>query len=133
MSVDWEFRNKNKPWLYDGTPTTSQLKKIFTSGKIPGVKVMGLHKDNPLAKKYSGFRVDCGGDCWLHIYDMGGIPKIVMQHFDHAEKADSVLKKVANIAGCAVLNDLEHGETDAWAGKPGKIVSRIIKNVKKWV
>lgn len=125
MSVDWEFRNKKYPWSNEGTPTLSQLKKIFLSGKIPNVKVMGLHKNDVGSKKFKGFRVDCGGDCWLHVYEIGDTPLIKMLHFDHAEKANSILKSIANITGCTVLNDLEHGNTDVWAGKPGKIVNRI--------
>lgn len=116
MSVDWEFRDKNKPWLSTNTPTTSQLKKIFLSRKSRYIKV----KSYPNKKNFS---VDCGNGCWIHIYDVKGYPLIKMLHFDHYEQANNLLQDVAKLYGCVVLNDLEHGETDVWAGKPGSLQS----------
>ena len=118
MSVDFEFRNKKKMWSYAGTPSYSTLKKFFESGKIPGVKVVPLEKDYRMYP-VAAFSLDCGSGCWLYVYDTPkSYPTIKMSHFDHVERANKVLKKAAAFFDCVVLNDLEHGESEVWAGKP---------------
>lgn len=117
MSVDFEFRNKKKMWSYAGTPSYSTLKKFFESGRIPGVKVVPLEKEYRMYP-VAAFSLDCGGGCWLHIYDTQKSPTIKMSHFDHVERANKVLTKAAAFFDCVVLNDLEHGDSEIWAGKP---------------
>lgn len=118
MSVDFEFRNKKKMWSYSGTPTYGALKRLFESGRIRGVKVVPLPKENRIDPNRNAFSVDCGGGCWLAIYDIGKHPLIKMSHFDQVERAMEVLLKAAAIFDCVVLNDLEHGDSEVWAGKP---------------
>ena len=117
MSVDFEFRNKKKMWSYSGTPSYAAVKKLFESGRIRGVKIVPLPKDQRMYQ-VPAFSLDCGGDCWLHIYDTGKYPTIKMSHFDHVERAIKVLQQVAAIFDCVVLNDLEHGDSEIWEGKP---------------
>lgn len=117
MSVDFEFRNKKRMWSRNGTPTFAALKKLFESGKIRGVTVVPLPKENRLFP-VPAFSVNCGGDCWLHFYDTGKYPIIKMSHFDHIERAVTVLEKVAAIFDVVVLNDLDHGDSEVWARKP---------------
>lgn len=118
MSVDFEFRNKKRMWSNTGTPSYSALKKLFESGRIRGTKVVSLPKDNRLYPDKNAFSVDCGGGCWLAIYDIGKYPTIKMSHFDHVERAIEVLQKAAAIFDVIVLNDLDHGDSEVWAGKP---------------
>jgi hypothetical protein len=117
MSVDFEFRNKKRMWSRNGTPTFSMIKKLFESGRVRGTKVVPLPKENRLFP-VAAFSIDCGGDCWLHVYDTGKYPTIKMSHFDHIERAVDVLQKAAAIFDCVVLNDLDHGDSEIWAGKP---------------
>lgn len=119
MSVDFEFRNKKKMWSYSGTPSYSALKKYFTSGRARGVKVVPLPPEHRMFP-VNAFSLDCGGGCWLHIYDTKISPTIKMSHFDHVERAMDVLQKAAAFFDVVVLNDLEHGDSDVWANqKPG--------------
>jgi len=117
MSVDFEFRNKRKLWSSKGTPSYSMLKRLFESGRIRGTKVILLAKENRLFP-VAAFSIDCGGDCWLHVYDTKRYPTVKMSHFDHIERAIAVLEQVAAIFDCVVLNDLDHGDSEIWAGKP---------------
>jgi len=112
MSVDFEFRNKKNPLLYDGTPSYEQVKKVFKSGKIRGCKIDRIERN---AKGAEEFVVNCGGDCWIYVIDVGGSTLITMPHFDHVERADQVLKQVAKIFNCTVLNDLE--DSPYWSQK----------------
>jgi hypothetical protein len=118
MSVDFEFRNKKKMWSSNGTPSYSSLKKLFESGRIRGTKIVPLPKENRIYQDKNAFSIDCGGGCWLSVYDAGRYPLIKMSHFDHVERAMEVLQKAAAIFDCVVLNDLEHGDSEVWAGKP---------------
>lgn len=128
MSVDFEFRNKQKMWTYKGTPTYSTLKKYFESGRAgTNIKVVPLPKEYRMNPELNAFSVDCGGGCWLAVYETKRhYPLIKMSHFDHVERANMVLQKAAAFFDCVVLNDLEHGESDIWAGKPPK-PKKIIK------
>lgn len=117
MSVDFQFRNKKRMWSRNGTPSFAAIKKLFESGKIRGVSIIPLPKENRLYP-VPAFSVNCGGDCWLHFYDTGKYPMIKMSHFDHIERAVTVLEKVAAIFDVIVLNDLDHGDSEIWAGKP---------------
>jgi len=117
MSVDFEFRNKKRMWSRNGTPTYSMVKKLFESGRIRGVTVVPLAKENRLFP-VAAFSVNCGGDCWLHVYDTKKYPTIKMSHFDHIERAVDVLQKAAATFDVVVLNDLDHGDSEIWAGKP---------------
>jgi hypothetical protein len=105
MSVDFEFRNKKNPLSYDGTPSYEQVKKVFKSGKIRGCKVDRTEIGRN--GKESNFVVNCGGDCWLYVIDVGKYPLITMPHFDQYERADQVVKQIAKIFNCTVINDLE--------------------------
>lgn len=118
MSVDFEFRNKQRMWTYKGTPTYSALKKYFESGRAGNVKVVPLPKEHRMYPDADAFSLDCGGGCWIHIYNTKSGPAIKMSHFDHVEKAMSVLQKTAAFFDVVVLNDLEHGESDVWANIP---------------
>jgi len=104
MSVDFEFRNKKNPLSYEGTPSYSDVKKLFKSGKIKGTKIDKIEKN---AKGKESFSVNCGEECYIFIYDVGGQAFAVMPHFDNVLRADKVLQQVAKIFGCIVLNDLE--------------------------
>jgi hypothetical protein len=119
MSVDFEFRNKKRMRSYAGTPSYSALKKLFESGRIHGVTVVSLPKENR-AYQVPAFSLNCGEDCWLQIYDTGKHPTIKMSHFDHMERAVAVLERVAALFDCVVLNDLDHGDSEVWRGKPQK-------------
>jgi len=119
MSVDFEFRNKKRMRSYAGTPSYSALKKLFESGRIHGTKVVSLPKENR-AYQVPAFSLDCGEDCWLQFYDTGKHPTIKMSHFDHMERAVAVLERVAALFDCVVLNDLDHGDSEVWRGKPVK-------------
>jgi len=114
MSVDFEFRNKNNPLSYDGTPSYEKVKKLFESGKIKGVKVVPLPKENRMYP-VDAFSVNCGGGCWLHIYNTGTPPTVKMAHFDHINKADMIMKQAANLLNCVVLNDLD--DSPYWSQK----------------
>jgi hypothetical protein len=117
MSVDFEFRNKQRMWTYKGTPTYTALKKYFESDNSGNAKAV------PLPKEYrmypvNAFTVDCGNGCSIHIYDTSKYPTIKMSHFDHVERANAILQKAAAFFDCIVLNDLDHGDSEVWAGKP---------------
>ena len=114
MSVDFEFRNKDNPLSYDGTPSYEKVKKIFEGGKIRGTKVVPLPKENRMYPT-DAFSVDCGGGCWLHIYNTGTPPTVKMAHFDHMDKAVKIMKQAAGLLNCTVLNDLD--ESPYWSQK----------------
>ena len=76
-----------------------------------------LPKENRLYP-VDAFSIHGKGDCWLHFYDTGKYPIIKMSHFDHIECALKILEKVAAIFDVVVLNDLDHGDSEVWAGKP---------------
>jgi hypothetical protein len=114
MSVDFEFRNKDNPLSYDGTPSYEKVKKVFESGKIRGTKVVPLPKENRMYPT-DAFSVDCGGGCWLAIFNTGTPPTIKMSHFDHVERAMQVTKQAAKLLNCTVLNDLE--DSPYWSQK----------------
>lgn len=117
MSVDFEFRNKHRMWTYKGTPTYSALRTYFESGKAgSNIKVISLPKEYRTFP-VRAFSLDCGEGCLIHIYDTPRHPTIKMSHFDHVEKANIVLQKAAAFFDCVVLNDLDHGDSDMWAGK----------------
>lgn len=104
MSVDFEFRNKKNPLSYEGTPSYSAVKKLFKSGTINGTKIDKIETN---AKGKESFSVNCGGGCYIYVYDVSGTASVVMPHFDHMERADKVLQQVAKHFDCIVLNDLE--------------------------
>ena len=112
MSVDFEFRNKKNPLSYEGTPSYEQVKKVFKSGKIHGCKIDRIEKN---VKGAESVVINCGGDCWIYVIDVGGSPIITMPHFDHYERADQVVKQVAKIFNCTALNDLE--DSPYWSQK----------------
>ena len=118
MSIDFEFRNKQRMWTYKGTPTYSELKKYFESGRAGNVKVIVNTDKRTYLPGIKAFSLDCGGGCWIHFYDTRRRPTIKMSHFDHVEKAISVLQKAAAYFDVIVLNDLEHGDSDIWAAIP---------------
>jgi len=105
MSVDFEFRNKNNPLSYEGTPSYEQVKKVFKDGKIRGCKIDRIEKGRN--GEEADFAVDCGGGCWIYVMKIGKQTLITMPHFDQYERADQVVKQIAKIFNCTVINDLE--------------------------
>jgi len=125
MSVDFEFRNRQKTWTYKGTPTYSALKKYFGSDRSGNVKIHSLPEEHRIFP-VNAFSLDCGGGCWIHVYDTARHPTIKMSHFDHVERANLVLQKAAAYFDCIVLNDLDHGDSDVWAGRK-PVIKKSVK------
>lgn len=113
MSVDFEFRNKKNPLSYEGTPSYEQVKKVFKSGKIKGCKIDRIELGRQGGE--ATFVVNCGGDCWLYVHNLSKGTLVTMPHFDQYERADQVVKQVAKIFNCTVLNDLE--DSPYWSQK----------------
>ena len=115
MGVDFEFRNKEKPWI-EADVSYNTVKKLFKSGKIPRTKFRENKRE--ANEKFDSFSVDCGGGCWLHIQNVNGTPLARMSHFDHYPRAVQVMDQAGKLLKCRVLNDLDDETADMWGGKP---------------
>jgi hypothetical protein len=116
MGVDFEFRNKEKPWLDATNASYNVVKKLFKSGKIPRTKVRENKRE--ANEKFDSFSVDCGGGCWLHIHNVDGYPLAHMSHFDHYPRAVQVMDQAGKLLKCRALNDLDDETADMWGGNP---------------
>ena len=116
MGVDFEFRNKEKPWMDATNASYNVVKKLFKSGKIPRTKFRENKRE--ANEKFDSFSVDCGGGCWLHIHNVDGYPLARMSHFDHYPRAVQVMDQAGKLLKCRVLNDLDDETADMWGGKP---------------
>jgi hypothetical protein len=117
MSVEFQFRNKKKLWSRSGTPTYSMIRNLFESGRIRGSEVIRLPKEDRLYPT-NAFSIHGRGDCWIQIYDTKKYPTIKMSHLDHMACALAVLEQIAAVYDCVLLNDLDHGDSEIWKGKP---------------
>ena len=115
MGVDFEFRNKEKPWI-EADVSYNTVKKLFKSGKIPRTKIRENKRETN--EKFDSFSVDCGGGCWLHIQNVNGTPLARMSHFDHYPRAVQVMRQAGKLLKCRVLDDLDNETADMWGGKP---------------
>lgn len=111
MSVDFEFRNAQNPYSYEGIPTYQEIENMIIVGRIPGLKHKSQTKGEMTIPK---------SDRWFHIifakgqftvYNINNLPLLTLwgsgQNIHEAKEA---INKVAKrYKGVVVLNELEDG------------------------